>query len=156
MNRSCGKLDDTIHQASQRSEAWAHGFLRITLNLRLSGSASLRYRLSQQSGGVYTPLASAPLPGHKTPQTPLISKTCPRSFALLSRAGILSACFHLLALIHVTRFHTEVLDTASKEVDMKGVNISIGKADLIVDSHLRLKAGVRYGFLGRCVQSFYM
>jgi hypothetical protein len=50
---------------------------------------------------------------------------------------------------HATRFHTETLDTASKEVDMKGVGISIGNIDLIVDSHLRLKAGVRYGFLGR-------
>jgi ATP-binding cassette subfamily F protein 3 len=55
----------------------------------------------------------------------------------------------LLALVHPTRFHTETLDTASKEIDMKGVNISIGKADLVVDSHLRLKAGVRYSFLGR-------
>ena len=64
---------------------------------------------------------------------------------------MLSSCFHSLALIHATRFHTETLETASKEIDMKGVNISIGKADLIVDSHLRLKAGIRYGFLGRCV-----
>ena len=57
--------------------------------------------------------------------------------------------FQSLALIHTTRFHTETLDTVSKEIDMKGVGISIGNIDLIIDSHLRLKAGTRYGFLGR-------
>ena len=39
---------------------------------------------------------------------------------------------------------------------MKGVNISIGKADLVVDGHLRLKAGVRYGFLGRYALFLYV
>ena len=38
---------------------------------------------------------------------------------------------------------------------MKGVSISIGNIDLLVDSHLRLKAGIRYGFLGRYALFLY-
>ena len=38
---------------------------------------------------------------------------------------------------------------------MKGVSISIGNIDLLVDSHLRLKAGTRYGFLGRYALSLH-
>jgi ATP-binding cassette subfamily F protein 3 len=29
------------------------------------------------------------------------------------------------------------------------VNLSVGKRDLLVDAHLRLKAGGRYGLIGR-------
>ncbi|KZT59674.1 hypothetical protein CALCODRAFT_493400 [Calocera cornea HHB12733] len=47
-----------------------------------------------------------------------------------------------------SRFHTDTLAT-SNEIDLKGVNISIGRNDLLVDCHLRLKSGVRYGLLGR-------
>lgn len=47
-----------------------------------------------------------------------------------------------------SRFHTETLDT-SLEIDLKDVTVSIGERDLIVDSHLRLKDGVRYGLVGR-------
>lgn len=104
------------------------GGVYYILRLRLGSSAVIQY----------------------SPNTSDLYQTCLRSFAHLNRAGILSSSFHSLLLIHPTRFHTETLDTASKEIDMKGVNISIGKADLVVDSHLRLKAGVRYGFLGRC------
>ncbi|KZO96211.1 P-loop containing nucleoside triphosphate hydrolase protein [Calocera viscosa TUFC12733] len=47
-----------------------------------------------------------------------------------------------------SRFHTDTLAT-SNEIDLKGINVSIGRTDLLVDCHLRLKAGVRYGLLGR-------
>ncbi|KZO96205.1 P-loop containing nucleoside triphosphate hydrolase protein [Calocera viscosa TUFC12733] len=47
-----------------------------------------------------------------------------------------------------SRFHTDTLAT-STEIDLKGVHISIGRTDLLVDCHLRLKSGVRYGLLGR-------
>lgn len=51
------------------------------------------------------------------------------------------------------RFHLETLETASKEIDLKGVSITVGRNEVLQDSHLRLKAGVRYALLGRCVPS---
>ncbi|CAK5275316.1 unnamed protein product [Mycena citricolor] len=47
-----------------------------------------------------------------------------------------------------SRFHAETLDT-SREIDLKGVTIAIGERELISQSHLRLKDGVRYGLVGR-------
>jgi ATP-binding cassette subfamily F protein 3 len=56
------------------------------------------------------------------------------------------------ATIQQSRFHTETLDT-SGEIDLKDVTISIGERELISSSHLRLKEGFRYGFVGRRVGS---
>ncbi|KII94954.1 hypothetical protein PLICRDRAFT_660687 [Plicaturopsis crispa FD-325 SS-3] len=47
-----------------------------------------------------------------------------------------------------SRFHTETLD-AGLELDLQGVTISIGEHELITDSRLKLKGGVRYGLIGR-------
>lgn len=47
-----------------------------------------------------------------------------------------------------SRFHTETLDT-SREIDLKGVTISIGERELLSGSHLRLKEGVKYALIGR-------
>ncbi|CAZ82046.1 unnamed protein product [Tuber melanosporum] len=46
-----------------------------------------------------------------------------------------------------TRFNLE--ETASKELDLKGVHISIGKREIISDAHLKLSAGVHYVLVGR-------
>ncbi|CUS15497.1 unnamed protein product [Tuber aestivum] len=46
-----------------------------------------------------------------------------------------------------TRFNLE--ETASKELDLKGVHISIGKREIISDAHLKLSAGVHYVLIGR-------
>ncbi|KAG0126604.1 P-loop containing nucleoside triphosphate hydrolase protein, partial [Tuber indicum] len=46
-----------------------------------------------------------------------------------------------------TRFSLE--ETASKELDLKGVHISIGKREIISDAHLKLSAGVHYVLVGR-------
>ncbi|TCD63191.1 hypothetical protein EIP91_005858 [Steccherinum ochraceum] len=58
-----------------------------------------------------------------------------------------------LPKIHATsqqsRFHTETLETAQGEIDLKGVAIAIGDNELITDSRLKLKAGVRYALVGR-------
>nr|GAT52830.1 iron complex transport system ATP-binding protein [Mycena chlorophos] len=54
----------------------------------------------------------------------------------------------ITAVSQQSRFHTETLDT-SLEVDLKGVTISIGERELITNSHLRFKNGVRYGLVGR-------
>ncbi|RPA99883.1 P-loop containing nucleoside triphosphate hydrolase protein [Choiromyces venosus 120613-1] len=46
-----------------------------------------------------------------------------------------------------TRFNLE--ETASKELDLKGVHISIGKREIVSDAHLRLAVGVHYVLVGR-------
>ena len=56
----------------------------------------------------------------------------------------------IIATSQQSRFHTETLDT-SIEVDLKDVTISIGDRELIVGSRLKLKEGVRYALVGRCV-----
>lgn len=48
-----------------------------------------------------------------------------------------------------SRFHTEAITTSSKEIDLKDVNLFVGKKQLLQDAHLRLKEGVHYGLIGR-------
>lgn len=49
-------------------------------------------------------------------------------------------------------FHLETLETASKEIDLKGVTVAVGRTEVIADSHLRLKNGVKYALMGRSVR----
>lgn len=55
----------------------------------------------------------------------------------------------IIAISQQSRFHTETLETSSIELDLPGVNISVGQVDLLVDAHLKFKAGVRYGLVGQ-------
>ncbi|KAG8704165.1 hypothetical protein FRC08_002390, partial [Ceratobasidium sp. 394] len=55
----------------------------------------------------------------------------------------------IVATSQTSRFHVDTLTTLSKEIDLRQVNISIGNRDILVDAHLRLKANVRYGLVGR-------
>lgn len=54
-----------------------------------------------------------------------------------------------------SRFHRETFDANSTDIDIKGVNISINHPranavkEILVDAHLRLKSGVRYGMVGQ-------
>lgn len=48
-----------------------------------------------------------------------------------------------------SRFHTEATTNLSKEIDLKDVNLFVGKKQLLQDAHLRLKEGVHYGLIGR-------
>ncbi|KAL1406643.1 hypothetical protein Q8F55_008349 [Vanrija albida] len=48
-----------------------------------------------------------------------------------------------------SRFHNETLSTLSKDVDLKGVNVSIGDRELLEDARLWFKAGTHYGLVGR-------
>ena len=57
----------------------------------------------------------------------------------------------ILATSQQSRFHTETLDPNSTDVDLKDVTISIGNNELITDSRLKLKEGIRYALVGRCV-----
>ncbi|PKY48786.1 P-loop containing nucleoside triphosphate hydrolase protein [Rhizophagus irregularis] len=55
----------------------------------------------------------------------------------------------IVAYSQQSRFHTETLETLSKEVDLKDVNITVGNKELLVDAKLQLKTGVHYGLVGR-------
>jgi ATP-binding cassette subfamily F protein 3 len=50
-----------------------------------------------------------------------------------------------------SRFSVEasISSSASKEIDLKKVNLYIGQKQLLQDAHLRLKEGVHYGLVGR-------
>ncbi|TEB19224.1 P-loop containing nucleoside triphosphate hydrolase protein [Coprinellus micaceus] len=48
-----------------------------------------------------------------------------------------------------SRFHRETFDANTTDIDIKGVNISVGQKDILVDAHLRFKAGVKYGMVGQ-------
>ncbi|KAI8071252.1 P-loop containing nucleoside triphosphate hydrolase protein [Gongronella butleri] len=54
----------------------------------------------------------------------------------------------IVATSQQSRFHAETLETLSKDIDLKQVNISVNDNALLVDAHLRLKENVRYGFVG--------
>lgn len=53
------------------------------------------------------------------------------------------------ALSQESRFHLDCTDTGSLEIDLKSVTLTLAGRDLISDAHLRLKAGMRYGLVGR-------
>ncbi|EGN95068.1 hypothetical protein SERLA73DRAFT_113824 [Serpula lacrymans var. lacrymans S7.3] len=55
----------------------------------------------------------------------------------------------IIASSQQSRFHRETLETSSKDIDLADVNISVNQLDLLVDAHLKLKEGVRYGLIGQ-------
>ena len=54
----------------------------------------------------------------------------------------------LQATSQESRFHLDAIETASQEIDLKGVNVLIDEKELLVDAHVRLKTGVHYGLHG--------
>ena len=48
-----------------------------------------------------------------------------------------------------SRFHRETFDANSSDIDIKGLNLSVNNKEILVDAHLRLKPGVRYGMVGQ-------
>ena len=58
-----------------------------------------------------------------------------------------------LSLIHATsqetRFYVDATDSASLEIDLKDVCVSLAGNELLTNAHLRLKSGVHYGLVGR-------
>ncbi|ESK98015.1 abc transporter [Moniliophthora roreri MCA 2997] len=65
----------------------------------------------------------------------------PRSKTSQATIGIQATC-------QQTRFDLNE-DTASKDLDLHGVNISIGNRDILRDAHLKLAPGVKYSLVGR-------
>lgn len=55
----------------------------------------------------------------------------------------------ITAISQQSRFHMETLETASQDVDLRGVHLAVGDRELLTSAHLRLTAGHRYGLLGR-------
>lgn len=47
-----------------------------------------------------------------------------------------------------SRYHVDTLDT-SQDIDLHGVSIALGQNELIQDSRLKVKEGVRYALIGR-------
>jgi ATPase subunit of ABC transporter with duplicated ATPase domains len=48
-----------------------------------------------------------------------------------------------------SRFHQDTIETLSNDVDLNGVNLSIGDTPVLIDSELKLFSGVKYGLIGR-------
>ena len=48
-----------------------------------------------------------------------------------------------------SRFHAGTADANHSDVDLKEVTVSIGSLELVTDSRLKLKEGVRYALVGR-------
>ncbi|THG96692.1 hypothetical protein EW026_g5188 [Hermanssonia centrifuga] len=55
----------------------------------------------------------------------------------------------IVATSQQSRFHTETLDIASGEIDLKDVTIAVGERELLTDTRLKLKEGIRYALVGR-------
>ncbi len=61
----------------------------------------------------------------------------------------------IVATSQQSRFHTETLDIASGEIDLKDVTIAVGERELLTDTRLKLKEGIRYALVGRFVLVWY-
>uniref|UniRef100_A0A7S0WHB5 ABC transporter domain-containing protein n=1 Tax=Chlamydomonas leiostraca TaxID=1034604 RepID=A0A7S0WHB5_9CHLO len=69
-----------------------------------------------------------------------------------SSDGIADSAAHLDVAIQLSRFHLETLEGGgSIDVDIRGLNLTVKETGkiLLEDAHLALKAGVRYGLIGR-------
>ncbi|KAF8199020.1 P-loop containing nucleoside triphosphate hydrolase protein [Pholiota molesta] len=55
----------------------------------------------------------------------------------------------IVAYSQQSRFHRETFDASNIDIDLKGVHLSVNDTELLVDAHLRLKPGVRYGMIGQ-------
>jgi len=53
------------------------------------------------------------------------------------------------AFSQVSRYHTETIDSYSKDIDLKDVNIFVGEKELLTDANLKLYQGVHYGLIGQ-------
>uniref|UniRef100_A0A8H8CEF3 ABC transporter domain-containing protein n=2 Tax=Psilocybe cubensis TaxID=181762 RepID=A0A8H8CEF3_PSICU len=60
-----------------------------------------------------------------------------------------SQAVEIVAYSQQSRFHRETFDASDIDIDIKGVNVSVNNKELLVDAHLRLKPGVRYGMVGQ-------
>ena len=47
-----------------------------------------------------------------------------------------------------SRYHVDTLDT-SQDIDLHGVSVQLGQTELVQDSRLKVKEGVRYALTGR-------
>lgn len=59
---------------------------------------------------------------------------------------------HLDVAVQLSRFHLETLDGGgSIDIDIRGLSLTVKDTCkiLLEDAHLALKAGVRYGLIGR-------
>lgn len=54
-----------------------------------------------------------------------------------------------MAYSQQSRFHRETFDANNTDIDIQGVNVSIKNKEILVDAHLRLKSGARYGMVGQ-------
>lgn len=55
----------------------------------------------------------------------------------------------IVAFSQQSRFHRETFDANSVDIDLHGVNVIVNNKELLVDAHLRLKPGFRYGLVGQ-------
>lgn len=75
-----------------------------------------------------------------------------------SSDGIADSAAHLDVAIQLSRFHLETLEGGgSIDVDIRGLNLTVKETGkiLLEDAHLALKAGVRYGLIGRCAATSF-
>lgn len=63
--------------------------------------------------------------------------------------GATSPMSAIVCTAQQSRFHTATLEGSVTEVDIKDLGISVGDRDLLVNAHLRLKAGRIYALTGR-------
>lgn len=71
------------------------------------------------------------------------------STSTISSTPAAAAAVEIVAYSQQSRFHRETFDANSTDIDLKGVNLSVNNKELLVDAHLRLKSGVRYGMVGQ-------
>ncbi|KAG0252219.1 hypothetical protein BG011_007113 [Mortierella polycephala] len=103
--------------------------------VKLSKAAKkLAAKSSRSSSGTPPSAASSGAGG----ATPIIGKD-----AFLGDGAIIEA------YSQQSRFYEETLETLSKEVDLKQVNITIGDQPLLKDTRLWFKSGTMYGLVGR-------
>ncbi|PSC67915.1 ABC transporter ATP-binding [Micractinium conductrix] len=58
-------------------------------------------------------------------------------------------CAAITATTQQSRFHAETLEAPTQEVDLRGLALAAGDAELLAGAHLKLAAGTRYGLVGR-------
>lgn len=118
----------------------------------------------EQASGLAAPSAlptasEAPIMGTQAKKQPIkkreraMAKVTPDNMVDQDQGDLLASHLDnglaIKATSQESRFHTEAIDTETKEIDLKDVTVAIEERMLLDDAHLRIKEGMHYGLVGR-------
>lgn len=82
--------------------------------------------------------------------------SCQQTLTIMAGSSTAASCdaAHLDVAVQLSRFHLETLEgSGTGDVDIRGLTLTVAATgkELLLEAHVALRQGVRYGLIGRCV-----